>query len=402
MDNSNFFTVCNVAYLSKAILLARSLHQFQNASLNIVLFDSKRDLFNIPGHVNIFWINDFNIPGLAHLAFKYDITEFSTSLKPWLAMYFLENSENVIFLDPDTYLYSSLSPVFDELLDDCVLLTPHYIVPKKVSVDDSNLALMKFGSFNLGFFAISRGVSSLAFLQWWSDQCMELCFFEPAFGMSTDQKWVSIAPCFFPCIKISYNKGLNVAMWNLHERRIGLDAANSFIVNDQYPLIFMHFSSFDAANPSRISRRSFYAADNMTTQLLALSNEYAFALQSLPKMANDLTYGFDYMNNGYYISPILRRAYSCVFSEFIIPHDPFDIDGPVGQFARKNFLISKAAKPYSPLGYSDMSKYSYEFTLINGLLKIIIRLLGPNSAFNLSRLLVYLSSYRQNRGLWKL
>lgn len=402
MNNSIFFTVCNVAYLSKAILLARSLHQHEHSSLNIVLFDTKRELLNIPDYVNILWITDFNIPSLSYLAFKYDITEFSTSLKPWLAMHFLESFEKVIFLDPDTYLYSSLGPVFDELLDDSVLLTPHYITPKNALIDDSNLALMKFGSFNLGFFAISRGASTLAFLRWWSDQCMELCFFEPAFGMSTDQKWVSIAPCFFPCLKISYNRGLNVAMWNLHERRIGIDATNSFIVNEKYPLVFMHFSSFDVENPSKISKRSFYAADNMTPSLLALSNEYAFALQSLPILANDLRYGFDYMNDGYYISPILRRAYACVFSEFIIPHDPFNSDGPVGQFARKNFLISKAGKPYSPLGYSDMPKYSYQFTLINGFLKIIIRLLGPNRAFNLSRLLVYLSSYRQNRGLWKL
>jgi hypothetical protein len=402
MNSATYFTVCNIAYLSKAMVLASSLHQHQKVSLNIIIFDSRREIYNIPNFVNIFWIDEFNINNLSQLAFKYDITEFSTSLKPWLALHFLEHSNEVIFLDPDIFICSSLDSVFLELHQDSVLLTPHFMTPKDLKLDDSNLGLMRFGSFNLGFFAVSKGQESLAFLRWWSDQCVELCFFEPAFGISTDQKWVSIAPCFFPCIKISYNMGFNVAMWNLHERNVGVDKIGRLMVNEKSPLVFMHFSSFDQETPSNISRRPFYAASNLTPTLISLSKQYADAIYSLPLMVNDLSYGFDFMSNGDYISPTLRRAYSSVLSELPLEHDPFNSVGVVGSFAKKNHLISKKRGTYSPLGYSDVQKYSLQLAFANFLLRLLLRVLGPNQSFNLSRLLVFLSSYRLNRGLWKL
>jgi hypothetical protein len=74
----------------------------------------------------------------------------------------------------------------------------------------------------------------------------------------------------------------------------------------------------------------------------------------------------------------------------------------VGDFARKNFLLEKNSGPYESNSYGDINKNKTKFTIINMSMRLILRIIGPNRFANFSRLLVYLSSYRQNRDLWKL
>ena len=97
----------------------------------------------------------------------------------------------------------------------------------------------------------------------------------------------------------------------------------------------------------------------------------------------------------------LRRAYACVVGELPPNHDPFESDGVVGDFARKNFLFERKTAAYAPSGFHDLSKNKYKLRFIYFIMRTILRLVGPNRIYNFSRLLVYLSSYRQNRGLWK-
>ncbi|MDZ4098687.1 MAG: hypothetical protein U1E13_08280, partial [Methylophilaceae bacterium] len=203
------------------------------------------------------WIEDVGVPNCKILAFKYDITEFSTSVKPFITLQLLSRHDKVIFLDPDTCVYHSLAGIVGELNEHPIILTPHYLTPKEEEASDSDLAMMRFGSFNLGFYAVNNSDESLKFLRWWCDRCFRLCYFESQFGLSTDQKWVSIAPCFFPKLHISFNVGHNMAFWNVHERTLSKFTDGRYLVNGDQPLIFFHFSSFDDSDPRMLSRRSF-------------------------------------------------------------------------------------------------------------------------------------------------
>lgn len=176
-NNFTSFTVCNIAYLHKALSLAESFNKYTNEKINIYLFDRKRDI------ANIFWIEELDIPNVKQLAFKYDITEFSTSLKPYLSLKLFEEYEKVIFFDPDTYLFNKIDTITNLLDKEDIVLTPQ----------ERGIRVMRFGSFNLGFFALRRTEESIKFLKWWDERCQDLCFFETQFGLSTDQKWVSIA-----------------------------------------------------------------------------------------------------------------------------------------------------------------------------------------------------------------
>lgn len=395
------FTVCNLAYLPKALVLAESLLKHGHEKIKIYLIDRKCDVALPDSLAEFVWIEDAGVPDLYELAFKYDITEFSTSVKPFITLQLLENYDKIIFLDPDTCVYDSIKCIFDELNKHPIVLTPHYITPQKNELVDSDIGMMRFGSFNLGFFAVNRTEEALAFLRWWSDRCFRFCYFETQFGLSTDQKWVSIAPCFFENLSISFNVGYNMAFWNVHERILGKSSDEKYVVNGEYPLIFFHFSSFDEANPALLSRRPFSEKGKKRQDWLGLCTSYNAALKVHAIEASKNKYGFDYMSNGNYISPTLRRAYACVSRELPPGHDPFDSNGPVNNFAKKNNLFEKQKSAYIADSYGDMNKHKAKLAVINFLMRIVLQILGPNRFANFSRLLVYLSSYRQNRDLWK-
>ncbi|SFA80064.1 hypothetical protein SAMN04515620_103100 [Collimonas sp. OK607] len=404
LENEKYavFTVCNLAYLPKALALAESLLRYEQKKLKIYLIDRKCDVALPDRLADFIWIEDVGVQELYELAFKYDITEFSTSVKPFISLQLLKVFDKVIFLDPDTCVYHSLAPILSDLEKYPIVLTPHYTKPHDNTWQNSDVGMMRFGSFNLGFFAITKSDEGLSFLQWWSDRCFRFCYFEAQFGLSTDQKWVSIAPCFFKNLYVSFNLGYNVAFWNLQERDISIDTSGLYLVNEEYPLIFFHFSSFDEKNPDLLSRSTFFAKGKSGKDLLALSASYKAALDRNTTDASKTKYGFDFMSNGDYISPTLRRAYASVSQELPCGHDPFDSNGPVGKFARKNFLLEKKPVAYKSSSYADIGKHKAKFSFINISMRLILRILGPNRFANFARLLVYLSSYRQNRDMWKI
>jgi len=396
------FTVCNLAYLPKALVLAESMLKYEHKKIKIYLIDRKCDAVLPDSLADFIWIEDAGVPDLYDLAFKYDITEFSTSVKPFLALKLLEKFDNVIFLDPDTCIYHSLDPILADLEAHPIVLTPHYTRPHDNAWPNSDVGMLCFGSFNLGFFAINKSDEGINFLKWWSDRCFRFCFFETQFGLSTDQKWVSIAPCFFENLYVSFNLGYNAAFWNVQERHVSKDGNGNYVVNEEYPLIFFHFSSFDEKNPDLLSKKSFFHKGENSGDLLELSMSYKAELQKHTTAASKRKYGFDYMSNGDYISPTLRRAYACVASELEPGCDPFDSDGPVGKFAKKNFLLEKKSTQFVANSYNDIGKHKNKFAIVNFFMRLILRVLGPNRFANFARLLVHLSSYRQNRDMWKI
>ena len=293
-------------------------------------------------------------------------------------------------------MFSVIDPIVKLLDIQDIVLTPHYITPN----ESSDLGMMRFGSFNLGFYAVRKTDESIRFLNWWSERCLNLCYFETQFGLSTDQKWVSIAPCFFPTLHVCFDLGWNVAFWNMHERTIAKDE-NGFVVNDQFPLIFFHFSSFDEKSPELLTKRPFADKALLRKDFMPLVEIYKAALDNFKTLVPPLSYSYDLMSNGDYISPTLRRAYASVLSELPADHDPFDSNGPVAQFAKNNFLLRKSPA-YKSSGFSDLESNRSKLKIINAFMKIALYVVGPNRFMNFSTLLVFLSSFRLNRDIWKL
>jgi hypothetical protein len=397
------FTVCNIAYLPKALVLADSLLEHANTRLKVILFDNKQDLSPYPKTVDITWLEDLGLPEWRQLAFIYDIIEFSTSLKPYIALKLLEKHSRVIFLDPDTAVYNTLDPILKDLDASPLVLTPHYTKPQPDTEQESDLGMMRFGSFNLGFFAVRRGAEATYFLNWWSKRCIDFCFMESQFGLSTDQKWVSIAPCFFDFLKISFNPGYNAAPWNTFERTLTGKKDGYYIVNNDYPLVFFHFSNFDHLDPQYLNKRASSEIGKRYDLLDELGCDYSRKLKHYEDSMKRPPYSFDYMSDGCYISPTLRRAYVSVRRKLPAEANPFDAQGHVGNFARKNRLVTRGDQPkYSYPGLKEAQNNRKKLGFVYFMMRIILRFLGPNRFYDLSKLMVYLSIYRREHGYWKI
>jgi hypothetical protein len=397
------FTVCNIAYLPKALVLADSLREHNHTRLNVILFDIKQDLNPHPETVDITWVEDLGLPECKQLAFIYDIIEFSTSLKPYIALKLLEKHSRVIFLDPDTAVYSFLDPILKDLDASPVVLTPHYTKPQPDTDYESDLGMMRFGSFNLGFFAVRQGAEATYFLNWWSKRCIDFCFMESQFGLSTDQKWVSIAPCFFDFLKISFNPGYNAAPWNTFERTLTSKKGSQYIVNNDYSLVFFHFSNFDHADPQYLNKRASCETGKRYELLEKLGCEYSRKLKHYEDSMKRPPYSFDYMSDGSYISPTLRRAYESVRDMLPPDTDPFDANGRVGDFARKNGLIAKGEQTrYRYPGLKDAQNNGRTLAFIYWVMRLFLRTFGPNRFYDLSKLMVYLSVFKKKHRYWKL
>lgn len=405
MNDKKFavFTVCNIAYLPKALVLADTLYQQHQKKLNVVLFDKKQEFTHPSENIVVHWVEDLGLPEWRQLAFMYDIIEFSTSLKPLIALKLLQENPKVIFLDPDTAIFSSLEPILQDLDEYPVVLTPHYIRPQPDTSYESDLAMMRFGSFNLGFFAIRNDDSAKEFLNWWNRRCLDFSFMESQFGLSTDQKWVSIAPCLFSFLRISFNPGYNAAPWNTFERSLTKKTGNAYVVNDEFPLVFFHFSNFNHSDPQYLLKRASNEKDKKYEYLESLGMHYSKCLKEKENQVEKIQYTYDYMSDGGYISPTLRRAYASIKNKLSAHHDPFDSAGPVGKFATKNNLTCKQTnKKYTFPGLKDAGQHRHHFKIIYFAMRMVLRIFGPNRFYDISKLMVYLSILRKDHDYWRL
>jgi hypothetical protein len=399
-DRTCIYTVCSICYLPKALALSESVFSIEKKKVIIYLADRKTNIAISNDFAEIRWIEDENIPNLNQLAFIYDVTELSTCIKPLLTRRLLESNKAVIFLDPDICIYSSLDAIYSYLAEFPIILTPHYITPHSTLEEGFDQGMMRHGSFNLGFFAVNDSAEAKRYLDWWNARCISLGFFETQFGLTFDQKWISIAPCFFPGLKILFDKGYNMAYWNLHERNL-TERNGQYWVNGESRLVFFHFSSFDAHNPRIVSTRLHDWNATGRDDLSKICLNYAERLKKNDNSYSGIKYGFDYFNNGSYISPTLRRAYACMRSKLFI-EDPFAYSGRMRKFVEKNFLREKSGEVYKASGKSDIGDNSMKFKIAYFFMRRILQIIGPNQFTNFSRLLVFLSSYRQNEGQWKL
>lgn len=393
------FTVCSVGYLNKALALAESLKKYEDKKLKIFLFDKKRKLTFNANNVEIIWIEDIAPDNFFQLAFKYNVIELTTAFKPFIGKYLYNLYENVIFFDPDILLYDSLSLIHDSLEKDSFLLTPHIL---KVEYNPIlNLNYQKFGFYNLGFFAFKSNDESKEILEWWWKQCESYSFDEAHQGVFTDQKWMSLGPLYFPGIKILKNIGFNVAWWNIYEREISINKGIFEVSNGKQKsnLIFFHFSAFGGKDI--IAKKTFNSGLNKKETLAAISKTYSLFLNK-NKVKGSLKYSYDFHENGMYINPVLRRAYASKFEQLEQVSNPFINNVLIDQFIRLNYLKSRGLNNYSLIGYKEKDSYSFYIRIYFSILRLILRIIGPNKFIAFNRLMIYSTSFLSSKEYWKL
>jgi hypothetical protein len=266
------FTICARNYYGLAQVLKRSVLQ-QNPDVEFFAFIAD----GLPAHERAEFGDDaidasaimasyVTSEKLREMAFKYNLTEFCTALKPFCFRHLFDQTdcEAAMYLDPDVFVYSTLDDVFAPLATASIVLTPHLVYPSLAEGKRPDKGMLATGVFNLGFLALARSATSDAFLGWWGQRLLDQCFMDNHDALFTDQKWIDFVPTLFPAADICCfrHAGTNLAPWNFHERVVLPDADGALCVSrrrgeapgadieappysQDEKLIFVHFSGFD-------------------------------------------------------------------------------------------------------------------------------------------------------------
>jgi hypothetical protein len=170
-----------------------------------------------------------------------------------------------IYSDADILVLRELRDAIEDIGDKAILLTPHQLGP---STDSGEHQYLCHGWVNGGFFCIRREHDQTdRLLDWLIHRISRRGFHAPQYGLSGDQTWLSSLPfVFHDLTKVSQRHDLNVAYWNLEERKLDSGSAGTLV--NGTPLSFFHFSGFDPKEPSLPSKNS----DIKVSQVSALGD----------------------------------------------------------------------------------------------------------------------------------
>jgi len=389
MKSDLIFTIVTKSYIPIANILGDSVLKNQpNTDFKIIVVDeddknsiksfSKFDL--IP--LNVLEINDFK-----SITFKYNLTELCTAIKPVCFEYlFSLKYKNIIYLDPDIYVFSDFESIYNKLKDYSICLTPHLLFPE---IEYSGFwpqgAILASGIYNLGFIALKATTNSYSFLKWWAKNLQDSCYNERSDGLFTDQKWIDFCPVFFPDMIILQELGANVALWNIHERKI-IEIDGKYYINKRLgkdndiieQLNFIHFSNFNFSEldilekflPFTLNRFPDFIplVDFYRTKLI----EYDFlTFHKLYK------YKFNYFDNGISINKFHRRIYRKALENNFKFDDPFSIlkDSFYG-LLQKNRLIYKTKVNIDFIDNKEDINFSKKFAIIKFFGRLFVMLFG--------------------------
>lgn len=184
---------------------------------------------------NVHFLRDLEaqIPTLGKLGFQFDQHQVRMVLKPFFLEFLLSqgHSQELVYLDPESYVFGSMDSLFQQL--DCwpIILTPHILKPiPEDGATPSNQDILIQGCFNLGFFGIRKSKQAECFLNWWGRHILRQLSLQPSDGLFLDQRWLDLAPAVFPDLKVLRSKPYNVAFWNLHERFLRYESDRKSVV----------------------------------------------------------------------------------------------------------------------------------------------------------------------------
>ena len=271
----HFFTICARNYLAMAAALNESITTHHPGSKLTIFVLDYGDIPERAAHLPLRAIEDaVPVEDYQKRLCYYDLLEVSTCVKAnCFETLFAEGDDIVVYLDPDIYLFGPLTllePAFHD--GSSAVLIPHVLSPLPADTrQPDDLAILRSGVYNLGFLALASSAATKTFLKWWGKKLQWQCFRDPGKGVFTDQRWMDFAPVFLEGVTTLKDPTYNVAYWNLHERQLSRSERGDWLINGA-PLVFFHFSGFDAAKERSLSKHQ----DRVTKAEGPLSEMLAF------------------------------------------------------------------------------------------------------------------------------
>lgn len=350
------FTIVAKNYIGLAKLLEESFKKYNpDDDFLIVVADELND--DIIDETNIIEARSvLNIsPELWNeLAFKYDLTEFCTSIKPKTFEYLFNEKgyTKILYLDPDIFCFSSLDGIYDLLDTYKIVVTPHFLsLPNQDYKGDlpENIFL-GMGIFNLGFLGLRKSKETSDLLDWWHRVLSKQCFMDKEQYTATDQKWMNYLPMFFSpdILHIIRDKGVNAAPWNFFERKFSCNKDGRIEVSsrinkdsDSEELVFVHFSNYKYSELAEGVLKH-YSLKYDYEDISIIFQQYLDAIQN--GRINEfisLPYSYNTFSDGTPISIFNRRLYRRLLEDNAITGNPFESEGEFFRTLKKKNLLTK-------------------------------------------------------------
>ena len=248
MKNKCAVTIVTWDYLDKGLSTMQSMKEHGPQQDLYVFtvdendqFEKGKEIFKSMG-INLIGWEDFDFQELRK---KYAGDQLRWAMKPALIEKMLNKHESVLMVDSDIHFYDK----FDFLYDfEGFELIPHWRNTDPGNSTEFQISL-QHGYFNAGFVGFtSKGLDAC---KWWAKSCHWKCEINPSLGVYVDQKYLDMLPYHFPeTSNIVKHRGCNVAFWNKTENQRCMGESNSVTINNEYPIIFIHFAENTISEPS--------------------------------------------------------------------------------------------------------------------------------------------------------
>ena len=331
-DNCVFFTIASRNYLAYALTLMQSIAEHHRDAPRYLILADRDDgdpTFAAAPFTTIS-AEALALPDFDAFAFRYDIMEFATAIKPYAFAHLrrLHPRSGIVYLDPDVLLVQPLIEVEAAFAGGALaVLTPHLLEPIDDDRHPGERAIMSSGTYNCGFVAIGPHSDADRLIDWWARRLEFGAFNDVAAGLFADQKWVDLVPGLFPDVRILRDEGYNLAYWNLSQRPV-LRRADQWYAGKR-PLAFVHFSGVDVDRPAQFSKHQNRHTQSTIGELLPLYQHYLDRLAANGHAQHRLKpYAFGKFTDGEPICAPVRTVYRNYFDKGKVQaqRHPFSMD----------------------------------------------------------------------------
>jgi hypothetical protein len=322
-----FLTVVTQNHLHFAWSLMASIRDAHpDTERFVVLIDRPAEWPDQDGFARYLSPDSFAIPRIRRFLFHYSAFELSCAIKPFAFEHVISlGFSEVVYLDSDICVYSSLDPIFEALKNHQILLTPHVTSPlPKDGLTPSLEDLRKAGTYNAGFLAMGTSDPQHLFLQWWKSLCYTDCIVDIAAGIHVDQGWLDFVPSLFEGVHIVSRPGWNVGYWNCGTDSISR-CDQELWRSGNSNLLFFHFSGFDPEIPDVLSKHQNRFSLIDQPHLRQLLEDYSTRLDTFGRQEFEkCCYGYSTLGDGTPIRPVWREVIRTNHPLLADVEDPFE------------------------------------------------------------------------------
>ncbi|MBY9080674.1 hypothetical protein KIH86_14210 [Paenibacillus sp. HN-1] len=319
-------TVVNASGLPQARLMAASVKRIMPETTVVVCLVEQFLVEPLPDIDWIFTAKEISayigFPDFDGHMFKFNSLQCATAMKAQLTAYLLRAfpaEEQIVYLDPEMYVFKPFSEIWAMLTYYDVVLTPHHLEPSPAWDCSREIGTLVDGTYNSALVGVRNSDGGRYFADWWVKMTSGDFHTQPK-GLYIDQPYLNFVPSCFHT-GILRHTGYNLGFWNLHEH-----CRELYWVEDQYYLT--DWTSLRCANFNNFagmldSSMNVFIPDNWV--YAQMWKNYKQELEALLSWQSPFSWSYDYFASGEKISDETRLRYREAKIYHAIEANPFTL-----------------------------------------------------------------------------